>query len=97
MTQQIIVVAQVKAKPGTIAALLAAQTELVHATRAEEGCIRYDLHVSTKDPEQVVFIETWESEEALQRHLDGPAIAAFRQAGGHLIADLKMETYRQVA
>lgn len=97
MNQQVIVVAKVKAKPGTIAELIAAQTILVHATRAEKGCIRYELSVSTKDPESVVFVETWESDETLQAHLDGPAIAAFSKSAGHLIAALDMETYRLVA
>jgi quinol monooxygenase YgiN len=97
VTQQVIVIAKVKAQPGTLEELLAAQAILVQATRAEAGCIRYELNVSINDPDTVVFVETWESEALLQAHLNGSAIAAFNQSSGHLVAGVTLEKYRQVA
>ena len=95
--RELTVVAQVRAQPGTVAQLVAAQTVLVEATRQEEGCIRYDLHVSTDEPDLVLFIETWASEAAWQTHMQGPAVQAFREAAGHLVGEFNLRTYRQIA
>jgi quinol monooxygenase YgiN len=42
--------------------------ELIDKTRAESGCISYELYQSERDPNEVTFIETWESAEALKTH-----------------------------
>lgn len=43
---------------------------LVAPSRAEEGCLNYDLHQSVKDKTLFVFYENWASREALERHLE---------------------------
>ncbi len=97
MSDQLIVIARARAKPGTAAELIAAQTRLVHASRTAPGCIRYDLHVSTNEPEVVLFVETWASEAAWKAHMGSLAIQEFRSTGGHLIGEFNLETFRQVA
>ena len=47
-------------------------------TRAEKGCINYDLHVSPDNPGLLVFHENWVSKEDLDAHLASPHIDAFR-------------------
>ena len=54
----------------------------VDAIRAEEGNIRYEYYVPLNDPETVLLIDTWESQEALDVHHASPmmaAIAALRE------------------
>jgi quinol monooxygenase YgiN len=50
------------------------------ASRAEEGCISYRLYEDTEIESEFVFVEEWESQEALQRHFGTPHIAEFMAA-----------------
>ena len=51
---------------------------LIELTRAEAGCLRYDLHESRHDPSRFVFYETWSSAAHLEAHSRSPHIQAFR-------------------
>jgi quinol monooxygenase YgiN len=59
---------------------------LVAPSRAEEGCINYDLHQSIDDPTLFVFYENWVSREALERHLLTPHSLAFDERTSGLLA-----------
>jgi quinol monooxygenase YgiN len=50
------------------------------ASRAEPGCISYRVYEATDLENQFVFVEEWESSEALQQHFATPHIAEFMQA-----------------
>ncbi len=63
------VVAKNYPKEGCLEEILDICKELVKLTREEDGCIAYELFQDVKDPSIIAFIETWESEEALGRHL----------------------------
>ena len=43
--------------------------KLIDATRAEEGCIQYDLHQDNEKPEFFLFFENWENRELWQAHM----------------------------
>jgi len=53
---------------------------LARASRAEEGCISYRFYEDTEAENEFVFVEEWESQEALQRHFGTPHIADFMKA-----------------
>lgn len=97
MSDHLIVIAQARAKSGSTEDLAAAQRKLVEATRLAPGCIQYDLHGSTDEPDVVLFVETWESQEAWSRHMRSQAIEAFRRTAGHLIGHFNLQTYRKLA
>ena len=40
----------------------------VDAIRAEEGNLRYDYYQSLDDPETILLIDSWESQEAIDKH-----------------------------
>lgn len=42
--------------------------ELVTKSRQDEGNISYDLYQSSTDAKNMIFVETWESQEALDKH-----------------------------
>jgi quinol monooxygenase YgiN len=50
------------------------------ASRAEAGCISYRLYEATDLENEFVFVEEWESSEALKQHFATPHIAEFMQA-----------------
>jgi quinol monooxygenase YgiN len=49
-------------------------------SRAEEGCSSYRVYEDTEIENDFVFVEEWETEEALQRHFATSHVATFLQA-----------------
>lgn len=60
-----------KLKEGTKNEFLKIVQELCKETRKEKGCIEYHC-CSTDDPQLLYFIELWENEEALEKHITSP-------------------------
>ncbi|MDL2220038.1 antibiotic biosynthesis monooxygenase [Ruminococcaceae bacterium OttesenSCG-928-O06] len=50
--------------------------ELAQKSRAEDGCISYDLFVDKRDAGHIVIIEGWETKEALKAHGESAHFAA---------------------
>jgi quinol monooxygenase YgiN len=65
-TDRIHVIATLGALPGKRAPLCALLQGLLGPTRAEPGCLRYELVQPEDAPDTFVFIEEWESAEALE-------------------------------
>jgi len=73
----IYVVATLTIKPETRAEFIAAATACIKETRKEAGNMAYDLHESVTDPSKMVFVEQWESAEALVPHRSAEHMKAF--------------------
>ncbi len=43
--------------------------KLIDITRAEKGCINYDLHQDNENPAHFMFYENWQSRELWQAHM----------------------------
>src|ERR1700730_5437578 len=98
MPQPLSVVAQLKARPGKEDELRRVLLTLIEPTRAEEGCVHYDLHVHATDPSRFVFYENWTSREHLDRHLSSPHLTAAGGMAGDRRGQLpSVETYRRIA
>ena len=54
--------------------------KLIPITRAEEGCIQYDLHQDNDNPAHFLFYENWTSRELWQAHMTAPHLAAYKEA-----------------
>lgn len=76
MNEPVYVVARVRSRPETIEETKRLMLSLLAPTRAEPGCLRYDVHQNTADATDFTFYETWAAEADLQRHLASPHIAA---------------------
>ncbi|TCK98892.1 quinol monooxygenase YgiN [Shimia isoporae] len=74
------IVAQIKAAAGKEALVEAELRKLIDITRAEAGCINYDLHKDNEDPGLFLFFENWESRELWQTHMNAPHLAAYMAA-----------------
>ncbi len=83
------VVATIPAKAGSEDGIREVLTTLATATRAEDGCVAYDLFESGGAPGTFVTVERWRDQAALDAHLAGPAVeAAFAGAGDHLAGEV---------
>ncbi len=80
-------VVQFRAKPGREAAAEAAFGDVIPATHAEEGCVRFALHRVAGEPERFVLVERWASRAALDEHIATPHLAEFRARGAEIWAE----------
>jgi len=87
MGQNVNVVALFKAKAGVDRKLKELLLTLIKPSRADEGCISYDLHQSIDDPALFAFYETWESRELLEKHSSMPHLQQFRSNAKDLLAE----------
>jgi quinol monooxygenase YgiN len=76
MSEPLTVIARVRAKAGQESRLRQELQSLLAPTRAEAGCISYDLHQSQSDPALFVFYENWTSQAALDAHFQTPHLQA---------------------
>ena len=74
------VVAHVHADPAKADLVRSELEKLVAPTRAEPGCLQYDLHTHNDDPAHFVFYERWESRDHWLAHMDTPHVDAYRAA-----------------
>lgn len=75
------VVARMIARPEAVDEVRAVLSGLVGPTRAEAGCVVYELLQNRNDPTDFTFVEEWESDAALDAHL---ASEHLRDAGAKL-------------
>jgi quinol monooxygenase YgiN len=81
------VVANIHAKPDQIERVKAELVKLLSITRAEKGCINYDLHQNNNDPAHFMFYENWESRELWQEHMNAPHLSAYMAATEGAVAE----------
>lgn len=74
------ILAQITAAPGKEQLVYDALLALVATTRAEDGCLQYDLHRDNDTPGFFVFYETWESRDQWQKHMNAPHIEEYAKA-----------------
>jgi quinol monooxygenase YgiN len=87
MKNSLTVIAHVRAKPGQESRVRQLLEGLLAPTRAEAGCINYDLHQSQIDPTLFVFYENWESEAHLDAHARSTHIQSFRKLADETLAE----------
>jgi quinol monooxygenase YgiN len=69
------VVARHWARPDSLDEVRAILTSLVPLTRAEPGCVKYELFQNLSDPTDFTFVETFVNDAALAAHAAAPYIA----------------------
>jgi len=70
--KQVTVVAVIAARPGKEAEMKQVLLSFIEPTRQEAGCIAYHLHTNADQPGKFLFLETWASQAALDKHLKSP-------------------------
>jgi quinol monooxygenase YgiN len=97
----IYVVATTQVKPEHRAAYIAGAKDCIAATQKEAGCIYYDSHASVNDPNRFVFVERWETRDALNAHARSEHMKVWRGLSAdfkaaptviEIISDGKVET-----
>ena len=95
--QKVTVVARAKAKPGKEEQVKQELLKLLSPTRAEDGCINYDMHESIDHAGQFLFHENWESRKSLDRHLATAHVQNFLRQADQLLAEpVEITLWKQV-
>ena len=98
MAEKLTVVARVRAKAGKEDEVQQTLLALVAPTRAEPGCLNYDLHQSLDDPALFLFYENWASKPHLEAHAQSAHIQAFRARAVALLAEpVEIKFFRMVS
>ncbi|WP_299888189.1 putative quinol monooxygenase [uncultured Ruegeria sp.] len=84
------IVANIKANPDKIDLVKAELIKLIDTTRAEEGCINYDLHQDNDNPAHLVFYENWESRELWQTHMGAQHLRDYLEATDGSVAEFTL-------
>lgn len=83
--------------PDKIDLVKAELEKLVAITRAEEGCIQYDLHQDNENPTYFMFYENWESRELWQTHMGAPHLQAYMEATDGAVEKFWLHELTQIA
>jgi len=94
---EIAVVAISVAKPGYEEQLREALEGIVGPTRKERGALQYDLHRDVQEPRRFVFVERWESQEALAAHAKSVHIEAYRKAVADWVEHAEIRVVSKIA
>lgn len=76
----IVVVGRVRTDAAKREALMRVGQAVAAASRAEAGCVSYRLYEDTEIDNEFVFVEEWDSDEALKRHFATAHVQEFLQA-----------------
>ena len=93
----IIIVGQVALRPESREAAIERALWMSRLTEAERGYVRYRFAADLADPNTLVLIAEWESEEVLRDHFMTPPMAEFNRALPGLVASAPIVTRYDVA
>ncbi|HJS75732.1 MAG TPA: putative quinol monooxygenase [Vicinamibacteria bacterium] len=91
------IIAHIVAREGEEDRVRAELETLIEATRAEPGCLKYELYVNKENATDFAFLEEYESDEAFKAHMDSKHVAgAIARAVPLLAAPPDIRRYRRI-
>ncbi|MCB0857468.1 MAG: antibiotic biosynthesis monooxygenase [Solirubrobacterales bacterium] len=84
---EIVVVAILTVKEGMSDRALEVFRPVIEATHQEPGCVSYALHRDNSDPDRLVLVEKWLSQDDLDAHFQQPHMAEMGSLAGELLAE----------
>lgn len=83
------------AKPGQREAFVRALEEagILDQVRSENGCLQYEYFGALDNPDQLLLIEHWADQQALDIHQSMPHMAQLRAIKSQHVLDTKLERF----
>ena len=91
------IVANINANADQIDLVNAKLLKLIDITRAEEGCINYDLHQGSDNTAHFLFYENWESRELWQTHMNNQHLKDYMAATEDAVAGFTVNEMTRIA
>ncbi|WP_255491321.1 MULTISPECIES: putative quinol monooxygenase [unclassified Dysgonomonas] len=70
--------------------------KMIKASRAEEGCIFYDLHEDINDSTKLIFLEEWKSQDAINIHNNSAHMKEYKEATAGKTVGTGVTLYKQI-
>lgn len=90
------IVANIKANADQVELVKAELLKLIAVTRAEAGCINYDLHQDNENPVHFMFYENWQSRELWQAHMNNQHLAEYVKATEGAVVEFTLNEMSQL-
>jgi quinol monooxygenase YgiN len=90
------IVANITANADKVELVKAELLKLIETTRAEDGCVQYDLHQDNKDPAHFLFYENWESRELWQAHMNAQHLQDYMAATDGAVAEFTLSEMTKI-
>ena len=90
------IVANITANADKVELVKAELLKLIEITRAEEGCVQYDLHQDNEDPAHFLFYENWESRELWQAHMNAQHLQDYMAATDGAVAKFTLSEMTKI-
>ncbi len=81
------IVAKIIVQPDKAEFVKEEMLKIIPPTRAEEGCVYYNLHQDDNDSSAFVWIEAWASHEAWQAHMNSAHLQQYRNLTSEFVID----------
>lgn len=91
------IVANIKANPDKAEFVKTELEKLIDITRAEKGCLQYDLHQDNENPAHFLFYENWESRELWQTHMNAQHLSDYMQATDGAVDEFVLNEMTHIA
>ncbi len=91
------IVANITANNDKIELVKAELLKLIDITRAEQGCLQYDLHQDNENPGHFTFYESWISRELWQAHMANQHLADYMAATEGAVAEFTLSEMTKIA
>jgi quinol monooxygenase YgiN len=88
--QKLTIVAKILAKPEKRELVKKELIKLIKTTKAEKGCINYDLHQDNENENLFLFFENWESRALWQTHMNNTHLADYAKATDGAVEDFTL-------
>ena len=95
--QKLTIVARILAKVEKRELVKAELLKLIEVTRAEQGCVNYDLHQDNENPNFFLFYENWENRELWQIHMKNQHLADYLKATDGMVDEFIVHEMTQLA
>ncbi|MFA8342884.1 MAG: putative quinol monooxygenase [Rhodothermaceae bacterium] len=94
--QKLTIVANILAKEEKRELVKSELLKLIDTTRAEEGCINYDLHQDNENPNLFLFFENWATRELWQKHMQNDHLKEYLKATDGAIESFIVKEMTQI-
>ena len=88
VNEQLTIVVKIWAKEEKRDLVKAELLKLIPITRAEEGCINYDLHQDNENENLFFFYENWATRDLWQKHTQNAHLVAYMKATDGAIEEI---------
>lgn len=94
--QKLTIIAKILVKAENREFVKAKLLKNIEPTRAEKGCIDYELHQDNENENLFLFFENWESRALWQDHIKSAHIAEYREATKGMVEEFTLNEMTQI-